>query len=89
VRNKSEIARTLSNVVSLRSHRAHDKPLASRSAPSGTFVSISVDVDGHIDFKCEVEPRYAERLTDVLLLMIVRAREAREVAGPNVGGRNA
>ncbi|GAB7525357.1 hypothetical protein [Paraburkholderia sp. 2C] len=44
-----------------------------------TYVSISVDESGRIDFESEVEPRYAERLTDVLLLMLVRAREARKI----------
>lgn len=41
-----------------------------------TYVTISVDDEGHIDFESEVEPRYADRMTDVLLLMLLKAREA-------------
>lgn len=45
---------------------------------SRSYVSISVDVDGHIDFESEVEPQYADRMTDVLLLVLLKAREARK-----------
>lgn len=43
-----------------------------------SYVSISVDADGHIDFESEVEPHDAEKMTDVLLLMLLKAREARK-----------
>ena len=43
-----------------------------------SYVSISVDPDGHIDFASEVEPQHAEQMTDVLLLMLIKAREARQ-----------
>jgi hypothetical protein len=43
-----------------------------------SFVSISVDVEGHIDFESEVEPEHADKMTDVLLLMLLKAREARK-----------
>lgn len=45
-----------------------------------TYVSISVDTDGHIDFESEVEPEHADQMTDVLLLMLLKAREARKQA---------
>lgn len=43
-----------------------------------SYVSIYVDIDGHIDFESEVEPQHADQMTDVLLLMLLKAREARK-----------
>ena len=42
-----------------------------------SYISISVDTEGHIDFESEVAPDHAEQMTDVLLLMLIKAREAR------------
>lgn len=51
-----------------------------RIAPGRTrsFVSISVGADGNIAFESEVEPQHADQVTDVLLLMLLKAREARK-----------
>lgn len=55
--------------------------VASRSTqvrPRGTsYVSISVDADGRIDFDSEIFPENADQMTDVLLLLLIKAREAR------------
>jgi hypothetical protein len=67
-------------------HRPQSEPdlrvvQGSESAPrprNGTsFVTINVDAVGHIDFESEVAPEHAERMTDVLLLTLIKAREAR------------
>lgn len=67
-------------------HRPPDEPelrvvQGGASAPSprnGTsFVTINVDADGHIDFESEVVSEHAEQMTDALLMMLIKAREAR------------
>jgi hypothetical protein len=79
-------ARATSSAVTL-DHRADDSrltavkvdPLRTALGRTGrSFVSISVDVEGHIDFESEVEPEHADKMTDVLLLMLLKAREARK-----------
>jgi hypothetical protein len=53
---------------------AEERPSDARAA---SYVSISVDTDGHIDFESEVVPEHAEQMTDALLMMLIKAREAR------------
>lgn len=54
--------------------------VASRSmqvrSRGASYISISVDAGGRIDFDCEISPEYADQMTDVLLLLLIKAREA-------------
>jgi hypothetical protein len=45
-------------------------------ARTTSFVSIRVGEDGHIDFESEIIREHAEQMTDALLLMLLKAREA-------------
>lgn len=42
---------------------------------AGSHISISVDEDGHLEFESRFDPNHVEQITDVLLLMLIRARE--------------
>lgn len=61
-------------------HRLYIIGRNSKCAPpvrAKSYVSITIDIDGHIDFESEVNPEHAEKMTDVLLLSLIKAREAR------------
>lgn len=40
-----------------------------------SHVSISVDEEGRLEFESRFDPKHVEQMTDVLLLMLIRARE--------------
>lgn len=52
------------NVVSIR-----------RSVGRLSFVTISVDEEGHLEYDSRFEPSSADRIVDALLLMLIRARQ--------------
>ncbi|MHB9833858.1 hypothetical protein Q8F57_003365 [Paraburkholderia terrae] len=41
-----------------------------------SYVNISVDAEGQLNYDSVMEPRHAERMVDALLLMLIKARQA-------------
>jgi len=66
------------NVVDLRSYRAKASrhPRLTVADDRSTQISIAIDAEGFLDYESHIRSEDADRVTDVLLLMIVRARQA-------------
>jgi hypothetical protein len=76
-RNGDTHIRRSDNVIDLSRHRAQRRPLDNRS----TKIRVDIDADGFIDYEINVCREDADRVTDVLLMALLKAREARSGRG--------
>jgi hypothetical protein len=76
-RTKSGTALHPGNVINLAHHRAQRRPAAARC----TSLRVDIDADGRLHHECCIRSEHADHLTDVLLLLLLRAREARQGGG--------
>ena len=68
----------VATVLKESSERSSARLYSIKSAVSrrSSYVTISVDAEGHLAYDSDVDPEHAERMVDALLLMLVKARQA-------------
>jgi hypothetical protein len=71
---RAAVAAVMSDSTTRASARLYD--IKSAVSRRSSYVTISVDAAGHLNYDSEVDPEHAERMVDALLLMLVKARQA-------------